>query len=89
MTGQISEFVQEALDCAEQKRAATGRGSFYDMSQAHGAIVAHGPGATRAIEQFNHRQRERARIGIWRAGCNHKLKNDGEYIDPDWYVVPV
>ena len=57
-------------------------------SRMPGPIKVKGTGSKRALRMFNARQEHMSKVGRWRAGTNNKqYKEDGFYIDPDYYLV--
>ena len=52
-----------------------------------GPIVGSGPGFARAMRLHSKREAERKRVGKWRKSPTPWKRDDGSYIDPDWYVV--
>lgn len=58
------------------------------VNRAPGSITGKGTGYKRAIRMFEARQKQLTKIGRWRCGTNaQQFKEDGFYIDPDYYLV--
>lgn len=61
---------------------------FYNPNEKPGPITGSGPNFEKAQRAFKRRQERRSKVGRWRAGYNPtQYKSDGDYIDPDWYIV--
>ncbi len=57
-------------------------------AKAPGPITGSGTGYKRAVRMFEQRQKHTMKVGRWRCGTNNKqYKEDGFYIDPDYYLV--
>ncbi len=60
---------------------------FFDRGQQHGPIRGHGPSFKATLAAFNSRQARLQRTGRWRKAPAQWKRDDGTYIDPDFYVV--
>lgn len=59
---------------------------FWSNKQEHGPITGTGPNFAEALRAFERRQNEYRKVGTWRCQKG-RLKNDGRFIDPDYYIV--
>ena len=59
----------------------------YDCAAKHGPITGSGPGFDRAMRLFKARQDKVSRVGKWRKAPAKWKHNDGNHIDPEWYLV--
>lgn len=60
---------------------------FFDRTQPHGTPNGSGPGWEVALSRFEERESRRKAVGTWRAVDAQWTRNDGSYIDPDYYIV--
>ena len=60
---------------------------FFDNAAEHGPITGEGPGFNRAMERFAQRQTRRSTVGRWRKAPAKWKKDDGTFIDPEYYIV--
>lgn len=61
---------------------------FWDKTQEMGGpITGSGPGFARAKRLYKARLAKQKEVGTWRKGPCEWKKNNGTYIDPDYYLV--
>lgn len=80
MTNNNLDYIQQELDRNTIR-------DLYDRSAQHGEITGHGPGFQEAMIKFKRRQERLRKVGKWRAVDASWTRDDGDYIDPDYYLV--
>lgn len=58
-----------------------------DNSAKHGAITGSGANFESAMRKFAKRQEAERVPGKWRRAPTKWKKNNGNKIDPDWYII--
>lgn len=64
-----------------------GVGGFFDNAAQHGEPIGSGPLFDEAMEKFRQRQHRCSRVGRWRKAPARWKRNDGTFIDPEYYIV--
>lgn len=60
---------------------------FFNPKERPKPVTGSGPGFARALEAYNKRLEEQAKVGKWRLAPASWKHNDGSYIDCDWCVL--